>query len=51
MGPALAFSVANVISTPSSKNIFSLPLYPEIKDKEIYLICRVLKKIISEIKN
>ena len=40
-----------VNSEKLSKNIFSLPLYPEIKDKEIYLICRVLKKIISEIKN
>ena len=34
-----------------SKNIFCLPLYPEIRDKEILTICRVLKKIISKNSN
>ena len=32
-----------------SKGIFSLPLYPELKDKDINKICTSLKKIIKNI--
>jgi len=32
-----------------SKNIFSLPLYPELKESEIKLICDKLKKILIKI--
>ena len=32
-----------------SKNIFSLPLYPELKESEIRLICDKLKKILIKI--
>ena len=34
-----------------SKNIFCLPLYPNLKNKEINIICNKLKKIIREIDN
>ena len=32
-----------------SKNIFSLPLYPELKETEIKMICDILKKILKKI--
>jgi len=32
-----------------SKNIFSLPLYPELKEAQIKIICNTLKKILKKI--
>ena len=32
-----------------SKGIFSLPLYPEIKNKQIFTVCVKLKKILKEL--
>lgn len=39
-----------LISEKLSKNIFCLPLYPEMKDKEIFYICKILNGIIKKIK-
>ena len=36
-------------SERKSKGIFCLPLYPELKDKELKIICDSLKKILSNI--
>ena len=33
-----------------SKGIFCLPLYPELSEKKIMLICKNLKKILHKIK-
>ena len=32
-----------------SKGIFSLPLYPELKLKEVYGICKKLRKILDNV--
>ena len=32
-----------------SKGIFSLPLYPELKLKDVYKICNALKKILNNV--
>ena len=32
-----------------AKGIFSLPLYPELKEKELNKICKKLKKILSQL--
>jgi dTDP-3-amino-2,3,6-trideoxy-4-keto-D-glucose/dTDP-3-amino-3,4,6-trideoxy-alpha-D-glucose/dTDP-2,6-dideoxy-D-kanosamine transaminase len=33
----------------SSKGIFCLPIYPELKDKEVVKVCKSIKKILAEI--
>ena len=33
----------------ASKEIFSLPLYPELKVSEVHLICKNLKKVLKQI--
>ena len=38
-----------VVSEIKSKGIFSLPLYPELRIKDINIICRKLKKILFSI--
>ena len=38
-----------VVSEIKSKGIFSLPLYPELKIKDIYIICKKLKRILISI--
>ena len=35
-------------SEKKSKGIFSLPLYPDLKEKEINDICKKLKKILNQ---
>ncbi len=37
------------ISETKSKGIFSLPLYPELKIKDVYKICKELKKILKNV--
>ena len=37
------------ISETKSKGIFSLPLYPELEIKNVKIICKKLKKILSTI--
>ena len=32
-----------------SKGIFCLPIYPELKDKEVIKICKIIKKIVKKI--
>ena len=32
-----------------SRGIFSLPLYPELKNREIILICKELKKVLKRL--
>ena len=39
-----------LISEKLSKNIFCLPLYPEMKNNEILYICKKLNEIIKKIK-
>ena len=38
-----------LISETKSKGIFSLPLYPELKLKFVYKICKELKKSLNKI--
>jgi len=38
------------ISEKKSKGIFCLPIYPELKDKEIDLICKAIKEIMYKFK-
>ena len=38
-----------IVSEIQSKGIFSLPLYPELKIKDIYIICKKLKRILFSI--
>lgn len=39
-----------LISEKLSKNIFCLPLYPEMKTSEIFYICKILNEIIKKIR-
>lgn len=38
------------MSEIKSKSIFCLPLYPELKNKEVKIICKILKKILKKIR-
>ena len=44
----LKFNLASKLET-KSKGIFSLPLYPELKLKFVYKICKELKKSLNKI--
>ena len=37
------------ITQNMSKGIFSLPLYPNLKDSDVYKITKILKKILKDI--
>ena len=39
------------LSEIKSKSIFCLPLYPELRNKEIKVICKTLKRILKNVKD